>query len=384
MTPPRPLCPDAPSGVPHGLRLAAAVSWRLLAVGAALYALGTVAGYMARLVVPLAIALLLAALLAPGVGYLVKLRIPRPLVITQVVIGGLLALGGLLTFIVITFVNGLPGLVDQLTQSLETIRNWLTIGPLHLTEQELQNIFDEITTTLRENQAAITTGAVTTAFTVGQTLVQILLVLFTLVFLLRDGPTIWSYLLKAAPATVRTRVDVAGRRGLAALVSYIRATIVVALVDAVAIGIGLAILGVPLVVPLATLVFLASFVPILGAVVAGTVAVLIALVANGPLSAVILIAIVIAVMQLESHLLQPLLLGHAVKLHPLAVIIAIAAGLLTAGIAGAVLAVPLLAVLNSAIRSLRSPADEHVHPSDVHTSEPDDAAHEDATATPER
>lgn len=384
MTPPRPLCPDAPSGVPHGLRLAAAVSWRLLAVGAALYALGTVAGYMARLVVPLAIALLLAALLAPGVGYLVKLRIPRPLVITQVVVGGLLALGGLLTFIVITFVNGLPGLVDQLTQSLETIRNWLTIGPLHLTEQELQNIFDEITTTLRENQAAITTGAVTTAFTVGQTLVQILLVLFTLVFLLRDGPTIWSYLLKAAPATVRTRVDVAGRRGLAALVSYIRATIVVALVDAVAIGIGLAILGVPLVVPLATLVFLASFVPILGAVVAGTVAVLIALVANGPLSAVILIAIVVAVMQLESHLLQPLLLGHAVKLHPLAVIIAIAAGLLTAGIAGAVLAVPLLAVLNSAIRSLRSPADEHVHPSDVRTSEPDDAAHEDATATPER
>lgn len=365
---------DIRSIVPRALRIGAALSWRLLAVAAALYVLGTVAGYLAALVVPVAIALLLAALLNPAVNYLIRLKVPRGLAIAQVVVGGLVVLGGLLTFVVITFVNGLPGLIDQLTQSLNTLSAWLTTGPLQLTERQLQDFFDQFTTMLQENQAAITTGALTTAANVGETLVQILLVLFTLVFLLHDGRRIWRFLLQAAPGTIRTRVDVAGRRGLAALVSYVRATIVVALVDAVGIGIGLAVLGVPLVVPLASLVFLGAFVPIIGAVVVGGVAVLIALVANGPIVALILLGIVIAVMQLESHLLQPLLLGRVVELHPLAVVVAIAAGLLVSGIAGALLAVPLLAVLNSGIRSLLSEADEHVSPSDVRTSRPDDSS----------
>ena len=168
-------------------------------------------------------------------------------------------------------------------------------------------------------------------------------------------------------------MDVAGRRGLAALVSYVRATAVVATVDALAIGIALAVLGVPLAVPLAALVFLGAFIPIIGAVVAGGVAVMIALVAQGLVSALIVLGVVIAVMQLESHVLQPLLLGRAVKLHPLAVVLSIATGLLVGGIAGALLAVPLLAVLNSGIRSLLSEADEHVDPEDVHTSEPEDS-----------
>ena len=131
-------------------------------------------------------------------------------------------------------------------------------------------------------------------------------------------------------------------------------------------------LGVPLAVPLAALVFLGAFVPIIGAVVGGGVAVLVALVANGPVSALIVLGIIIAVMQLEGHVLQPLLLGRAVKLHPLAVVLAIATGLVVAGIAGALFAVPLLAVLNSGIRSLRSAADEHVDPDDVHTSAPEE------------
>ena len=144
-----------------------------------------------------------------------------------------------------------------------------------------------------------------------------------------------------------------------------------AVVDTLGIGVGLAALGVPLAVPLAALVFLGAFVPILGAVWRAAVAVLVALVAKGVVPALILFGIVVAVMQLESHVLQPLLLGRAVKLHPLAVVLAIAAGLLTAGIAGALLAVPLLAVLNSGIRSLLSDADAHVDPADVHASEPE-------------
>jgi predicted PurR-regulated permease PerM len=151
---------------------------------------------------------------------------------------------------------------------------------------------------------------------------------------------------------VRDRVDVAGRRGFASLVSYVRATAAVAVVDAVGIGVGIAIVRVPLAVPLAALVFLAAFIPIIGAVVAGTVAVLVALVANGFVPALIVLGIVIGVMQLESHVLQPLLLGRAVRLHPLAVVLSIAIGVVVGGIAGGLLAVPLLAVLNSGIRSL--------------------------------
>jgi predicted PurR-regulated permease PerM len=175
---------------------------------------------------------------------------------------------------------------------------------------------------------------------------------FILIFFLYDGPGIWRFVTRGVPARVRDRVDVAGRRGFAALVSYVRATAAVALVDAVGIGIGLAIVGVPLVIPLAALVFLAAFIPIIGAVVAGTVAVLVALVANGFISALIVLAVVIGVMQLESHVLQPWLLGRAVRLHPLAVILAIAGGLIAAGIAGALLSVPLLAVLNAGVKSL--------------------------------
>jgi putative heme transporter len=193
-----------------------------------------------------------------------------------------------------------------------------------------------------------------------------------LIFFLHGGAGIWQYLLNVVPNHVRIRVDVAGRRGLAALVSYVRATAAVATVDALAIGIALTALGIPLAVPLAALVFLGAFIPIIGAVVAGGVAVLIALVAKGLVPALIVLGVVIAVMQLESHVLQPLLLGRAVKLHPLAVVLSIAAGLLVGGIAGALLAVPLLAVLNSGIRSLLSEADEHVAPEDVHTSEPED------------
>jgi putative heme transporter len=364
---------DVAQLVPRGLRISAALGWRMLVVVAALYVIGVVAAYLAAVVVPVAIALLLAALLTPAVWRLVAWRVPRGVAVAIVMVGGLALLGGVLFFVVRTFVAGVPDLLAQLSSSVDAIVSWLTTGPLQLSEQQLRGAQEQLLTTLSENQASITAGALTTAATIGEILTEILLVVFTLIFFLHGGLQIWEFLLRGVPEGVRTRVDVAGRRGLAALVSYVRATAAVAVVDAVAIGIALAILRVPLAVPLAALVFLGAFVPIIGAVVAGGVAVLIALVANGLVSALIVLAVVIAVMQLEGHILQPLLLGRAVKLHPLAVVLAIAAGLLVAGIAGALLAVPLLAVLNSGIRSLRSEADEHVDPEDVHTSEPEES-----------
>lgn len=356
--------------VPQVLRTSAALGWRFLVVVAALYVIGIAAGYLAAVVVPIAIALLLAALLAPAVHWLQQRKVPRAVATTLVMVGGLALVGGVLTFVVATFVRGAPDLGNQLTAGVDEVVGWLTTGPLQMSEQQLRGVQEQVLSTVSANQASITAGALTTAAAVGEIVTEALLVVFTLIFFLDGGGSIWRFLLGVVPEHARSRADVAGRRALAALVSYVRATAVVAVVDALAIGIGLAVLGVPLAVPLAALVFLGAFIPIIGAVVAGGVAVLIALVAQGPVTALIVLGIIIAIMQLESHVLQPLLLGRAVKLHPLAVVLAIATGLLVAGIAGALLAVPLLAVLNSGIRSLLSEADHHVDPDDVHTSQP--------------
>jgi predicted PurR-regulated permease PerM len=363
---------DIPALVPRVLRVSAAMGWRLLVVVAALYVISQAVAYLAAVVVPVAIALLLAALLAPAVHRLQVRGVPRGVATALVLIGGVALLGGLLTFVVVTFVRGVPEIGSQLTASVNDIAAWLQNGPLHVSDRQFSSLQTEILGTLSANQASITAGALSTAATAAETLTEILLVVFTLIFFLHGGAGIWQFLLNVVPNDVRTRVDVAGRRGLAALVSYVRATAAVAVVDAVAIGIALTILGIPLAIPLAALVFLGAFIPIIGAVVAGVVAVMIALVAKGLVSALIVLGVVIAVMQLESHVLQPLLLGRAVKLHPLAVVLSIATGLVVGGIAGALLAVPLLAVLNSGIRSLLSAADEHTNPEDVHTSEPED------------
>jgi predicted PurR-regulated permease PerM len=358
--------------VPTGLRVSAALAWRFIVVIAALYAIVWLAGYFSHLLVPTAIALLLAALMAPGVDRLVTWGTPRWAAAVIVMVAGIALLGGLLTFVIITFVNGLPELQSQVVASLDQIRDWLTTGPLNLRVEQVQTFIDDAIAALQDNQAAITQGAITTATTIGEVVTGFLLTVFILIFFLYDGPGIWRFVTRGVPARVRDRVDVAGRRGFAALVSYVRATAAVALVDAVGIGIGLAIIGVPLVVPLSALVFLTAFVPIIGAVLAGVVAVLVAMVANGFVAALFVLAVVIGVNQLESHVLQPFLLGRAVRLHPLAVVLAIAAGLITAGIAGALLAVPLLAVLNASIRSLLH--EEHTEPEHI------DVLHDDQPA----
>ncbi|MDX8049371.1 AI-2E family transporter [Lentzea sp. BCCO 10_0798] len=363
--------------VPKLLRVSAALSWRFVVVVAALYVVAYVFGFLASIVIPVAIALLLAALLSPGVSKLVEWRVPRGVAVTVMMIIGLGVLGGVLTFVISEFSRGLPELQSQVAASLDTIQTWLKDGPAHLSDQQLQNYVNEIVKTIKENQAEITSGALTTAATLGELLTGLLLALFTLIFFLHDGDGIWRFVTRAVPRDVRQRVDVAGRRGFSSLVSYVRATAVVAIVDAVGVGVGLAIIGVPLVVPLSALVFLGAFIPIIGAVFTGAVAVLIALVTNGPIAALVVLAVLIGVMQLESHVLQPLLLGRAVKLHPLAVVLAIAGGLVTGGIAGALLAVPLLAVLNSGIRSLVSDSDAAQNPEKVDVLNPQDTAPKD-------
>lgn len=321
-------------------------------MAAGLYLLVWMLGYFAAVVIPLAIALLLAALLAPAVSQLTRLRVPRGLATGIVLVGGLALLGGVLTFVVSEFTQGLPELQRQVTVSLVQIRDWLVEGPLGLGQEQIQDAIDSALLTLQESQSAIATGALSTAAGIGEGITGFLLALFILIFFLASGDKVWAFLVRGFPGKVRNKVDKAGQRGFQSLVDYVRATALVAVVDAIGIGVGLAIVGVPLVIPLATLTFLAAFIPIVGAIVAGAVAVLIALVSQGFVAALIVLGIVLAVQQLEGNVLQPLLLGRAVKLHPLAVVLAISAGLVAAGIVGALLSVPLLAVISAGVRSL--------------------------------
>jgi predicted PurR-regulated permease PerM len=277
-----------------------------------------------------------------------------------------------MSFVVNAFIAGLPDLVNRLVQSYQvTFRPLLAGPPLRIPMARLDDLSGEFQRSITSNIDVITSGALSTAATVGEAASGMLLGLFVLIFFLHDGGSIWRFLIRVIPLAQRPRVDIAGQRAFASLVGYTRATVVVAVVDAVGIGIGLWAIGVPLVVPLAALVFLSAFVPVVGAVLSGSVAVLIALVANGPVPAAIALGVVIAVMQLESHVLQPILLGRAVQLHPLAVVLGVAGGVVVAGITGALLAVPTIAVLSAIVRSLLSP--DEPRPDDIDPLDPLDA-----------
>jgi len=375
--------PDGPRNpvdeVPYTLRIAAAVCWRVLVVAGALVLGGRLVIELSVVFIPVAVALLLSALLGPAVDSLSRRGLPRSLSTTVVLIGGLAVVGGVLTFVVRAFITGLPDLQSQVSDSIDTIERWLVTGPLKLSETELQSARENLTTTVTENREQITSGAMSVAGGLSHFVTGALLVLFTLIFFLYDGRRIWSFVMRGVPGRSRERVDVAGKRGFAALVGYVRAGVLVAIVDAVFIGIGLWIVGVPLVVPLAALVFLGAFIPIVGAVLTGAIAVLVALVANGLVPALIVLAIVIAVQQIEGHVLQPLLMGRAVQIHPLVIVLAVAGGVVVAGIIGALLAVPMVAVLNAGVRSLLS--DDPERPQQVDAQDPLEA---DVPAEPDR
>jgi predicted PurR-regulated permease PerM len=335
--------------LPRPLRIAGAWSWRLVGIALVLYGLIKLIGVLRIVVIPVVVALLLAALLQPAAAFLRRRGLNRSLAAAIVLVSGLVIVVGGLGVIVQTFISQLDDLSTQVQAAFTEIQNWLSRGPLHLPPNQLGDAIDK----LSANKGALAAGALTTATTVGEVLAGIFLTLLTLFFFLRDGAQIWEFLCRLLPRPARVPATRAGRYSWVTLVSYVRATMLVAFVDAVGIGIGLAILRVPLALPLAALVFLTAFIPVIGATLSGAVAVLVALVTQGPITALIVLAIVIAVQQLEGHVLQPLIMGRAVALHPLAVILAIATGVVAAGIIGGLIAVPLLAVANTAIRYLR-------------------------------
>jgi predicted PurR-regulated permease PerM len=342
------------------VRKAAAWAWRLLVILAAVVALLWLVNRLQVIVVPVALAVILTALLLPAVDWLDRRGAPRGGAVALVLLTGFALFGGIMTFVVSQFISGLPGLTEQVTRSIDNATRWLIEGPAHLSREQIDNAGDAAVRALRDNQEKLTSGALSTAATLTEIVTGALLMLFTLIFLLYGGRNIYDYLTRIVPARARERVREAGRAGFGSLIGYVRATFLVALVDAVGIGAGLAIMGVPLALPLASLVFLGAFIPLVGAVITGFLAVVVALLAKGFIYALITLGLILAVQQLEAHVLQPLVMGRAVAIHPLAIVLAISTGAVLAGIVGALLSVPVLAFLNSAIRVLAAadPAEE--------------------------
>ena len=338
--------------VPYSLRISAAWSWRLLVLAIAVYGAVRVVGILRIVVIPLAIALLLTAFLSPAVGWLLRVRFHRTFAVVVVMVCGLAAVGGTLTLVINEFVSGAPQLSEDTGNGIRQIQDWLRTGPLHLSDNQLERYIAEAQQWITSNSSRFTSGALSTAATVFEVLTGAVLVLFSTFFFLRDGRKIWRFIVRLFPLNARWRIDDAGQASWGTLGSYVRATVLVAFIDALGIGIFLVIFKVPFPFALAALVFLGAFIPIIGATLSGAVAVLVALVDRGPIVALIILGAVIGVQQLEGHVLQPLIMGRAVAIHPLAVIVGIASGVVIAGIVGALVAVPLIAVLNTAVRRL--------------------------------
>jgi putative heme transporter len=358
------------AAVPRGLHLAAAWSWRVILVIILISGIVWLARYLSEVLIPLAIAILLTALMLPVAEALKKGRwgLPRAAATAITVLGAIAAIVAALIVIggqiagqgaelSANVVNGFNRLSDWLNNG--PLTNWLRNGPLHLDAAWLDSStwISRITEFLRASGSQIATYAAEFGAQVGHFLAGLALAVFALFYFIFDGRGIWTFLLKFFPRASRDRVDQAALTGWRSLSSYVRATILVALVDSLGVLIVALILGVPVAPALAALVFIGAFIPIVGALVSGAVAVLVALVALGWVQALIMLGGVILVMQLEGHVLQPFLLGRAVKLHPLAVLISIAIGIVVGGIVGALLAVPLLAFVKSFVLSLSGGAE---------------------------
>ncbi|MCM3662413.1 AI-2E family transporter [Georgenia satyanarayanai] len=322
----------------------------MLAIAAAAALVGYLVVVFKTVVVAFVVAILLAVLLDPVSAWLRKrMRVPRTLAAMVTLLGTLAVVVGLLTMAGRSVIAGFTDLADQATQGFGELLSWLSDGPLGIDEAQLQAWLDEGMATLESNSSALVSGALAATTSVTQVAAGAVISLFCLFFFLREGRRIWQWFVRLAPARTRERVNEAGIRGWITLGGYARTQILVALVDAIGIGVGAAILGLPLVLPLAVLVFLGSFIPIVGALVTGSVAVLVALVDQDPKTAVIMLLVVLLVQQIEGNVLQPWLMGNAVSLHPVAVLLAVTAGTGVAGILGALLAVPVAAVINTVV-----------------------------------
>lgn len=337
---------DARSGpsVPPALAAAAAWSWRVLVIVAALAVTTVVLIQLYTVVVPVVLALFLAAVLEPLVARLRAHGWPRALAAATVFLALLAVLGLLLTWISASVAGQFGDLGDQLDRAVEDAKEWAQGEPLNLTRERVDELERDIRGALQGASAGVADQALTRARAAGEALGGLVLFLFTLFFVLKDGDRITDWVRDRLPSSSRDDLIALTVRARVVMRQYMVATAMTGFIDAVLIAVALLILGIPLVAPLALLTFLGGFIPIVGATVAGIIAAVVALVTNGLVAALLVVAATIVVQQVEGNLLQPLILERAVRLHPLVTVWAVGAGLVVGGILGAFLAVPLVAI----------------------------------------
>ncbi len=334
---------DGGSDIPDALRVAAGWAWRLIVIGVVLMAIGNVLALLSPVVLPLVIALLIAAPLERFVSLLQRLRVPRTLgsaITVLLLVGAVIGLG---TAVGASVVSGFDSLKTSAGRGFDTLVTWLVDGPFHVSSDQINNSVDQVIATARDHAWGLASSAVSVTSTVGALVAGAILALISLFFFLRDGSQMWEFFVGLAPRHMRKHMDRAGRAGWTTLGHYTQTSAFVALVDAVGIGVGAWILGVPLALPIGIMVFLFSFIPMFGATISGIVAVLVGLVDGGWVTALLMLGIVLFVQQTEGNILYPWLFGKAASVHPMAILLAVSSGTLLAGLAGAVIAVPILA-----------------------------------------
>ncbi len=340
--------------VPPALDRMAAWSWRVIVVGVALVVVVWILARLRLVVLPVILALLITSVLHPPVRFLKARRWPPALAtwtVLLVVIGGFVGLG---FAVAPTVADEFADLGPTLEEAVETIEDWLINGPLHLTSEQIEEYQEEFFDRLRENTEAIVSGVIAGVLLAGEVIAGAIIAVVIAFFFLKDGERMQLWILDQLDEEHRVTLRALAERGWRTISGYIRGAATVATVDAVGIGLGLWIIGVPLVLPIAVLTFFGGFFPIVGATVAGVIAVLVALVTVGVTEAILTAIVVIAVQQLESNFLQPVVMGRAVRLHPVVVLSALTAGAVIGGLVGAFLSVPVAAVAAAVIGEYRA------------------------------
>jgi predicted PurR-regulated permease PerM len=339
--------------VPGWLQTGAAWSWRLLILAAAIYLVTRLLGILYVVVVPCTAALLLTALLQPLTARLRRAGLPALAATWCTLLIALVVLGGIGLLVGERISAEYPTMVSQTRHTITEVQHWLAGPPFHIKNSDLQKFLNDIPSYISKHKALVEGTVVTGGKIAAEFFGGVVLMLFVMFFMLKDGERIWDWLIGAMRAPTARRMDRAGHAAWLAVVYYMRGTVAVAAIHAVVIGVVLSIMAVPLALPLAALVFVAAFVPLVGLLVAGAIAVVLTLASKGLVDAVILLVVLIIEDQLEAHLLQPQVVGRVIRLHPLAVILALAVGGVLAGIPGAVVAVPVVAVITRALPELR-------------------------------
>jgi predicted PurR-regulated permease PerM len=352
------------SRVPSWLATASAWAWRLLLLAVVIYLIARVLGILYIVVVPCIAALLLTAVLQPLTSRLRRAGLPAMAATWVTLLVAAIVVGGLITLVANRVSADYPTLLDEAKHTTAQVQSWLAGPPFHVKNNNVQKFLNNLPSYLSKHKSLVEGTVVTGGKIASEFFGGLVLMLFVMFFLIKDGERIWNWLLGAMRTDTARRMDRAGHASWLVLVYYMRGTVVVAAIHAIVVGVALWIMGVPLAVPLAVVVFVAAFVPLVGLLVAGALAIVVTLATKGWVDAVILLGILVVEDQLEAHLLQPQVVGKMIRLHPLAVILSLAAGGVLAGIPGAVVAVPIVAVITRALPELRRTEPEDLGPED--------------------